>query len=194
MFRIVNLKKFLPGLVPFLLAFVLPLLAVYTWWGGFNPIHIEESFAGPYTYAYVESRGDYSKLPDKAVEAGNALRAAGIEPGRAITVLYSNPDLVDVGDRRARTGFLVEPGTRVPLPLELDSIPARPVLLARVQAGNMLAPGRAYAALDKYLQARGEGIRMPTVEIYQRSGSVLRMGELSVEMPLQGAAVHQPAP
>jgi len=177
----VNLKKFLP----FLLAFLLPLLAVYTWWGGFNPVQIEESVAGPYTYAYLESKGDYSKLPDKAVEARSELQSAGIKAGKPITVLYSNPDLVDVGDRRARTGFLVPPGSKAPLPLEVDTIAARPVLVVRVRAGSMLAPGRAYAALDEYLQARGNGIRMPTVEIYEASDSVLRMGQLSVEMDLQ---------
>jgi GyrI-like small molecule binding domain len=177
----VNLKKFLP----FLFAFVLPLLAVYTWWGGFNPVQIEESFAGPYTYAYLESIGDYSKLPDKTGEARAGLREAGIEAGKPITVLYSNPDLIDVGKRRARTGFLVPPGSKLPSPLEIDTIPARPVLVVRVRAGSMLAPGRAYAALDKYLQARGKGIRMPTVELYEASDSVLRMGQLSVEMELQ---------
>lgn len=176
-----NLKKFLP----FLLAFVLPLLAIYTWWGGFGSVQIEESVAGPYTYAYLESAGDYSKLPDKAVEARAALRAAGIEAGKSITVLYSNPDLVDVGERRARTGFLVPPGSKAPLPLEVDTIPARPVLVVSVRAGRMLAPGRAYAALDEYLQARGKGIRMPTVELYEVSDSVLRMGQLSVEMERQ---------
>lgn len=177
-----NQKKFLRSLVPFLFAFVLPLLAVYTWWGGFNPVQIEESVAGPYTYAYLESRGDYSKLPDKAVEASEALQGSGIKVGKPITVLYSNPDLVDVGERRARTGFLVPPGSKVPLPLEVDTIPARPILLVRVTAGSMLAPGRAYAALDRYLQARGQGIQMPTVEIYDASDSVMRMGQLSVEM------------
>jgi len=181
----VNLKKFLSGLLPFLLAFVMPLLVVYIWWGGFNPVQIEESVAGPYTYAYLESRGDYSKLPDKAVEAREVLRAAGIDVGKPITVLYSNPDLVDVGQRRARTGYLVAPGAKVPLPLEVDTIPARPVLLARVRAGSMLAPGRAYAALDAYLQASAEGIRMPTVEIYEISDSVLRMGQLTVEVELR---------
>jgi hypothetical protein len=175
----VNPKKFLP----FLLAFVLPLLAIYTWWGGFNPVEIEEAVAGPYTYAYLESSGDYSKLPDKTVEARAALRSAGIVPGQPITVLYSNPDLVAVGERRARTGFIVPPGSKPPLPLEVDTIPARPVLVVRVRAGSMLAPGRAYAALDGYLQARGKGIQMPTVEIYQASDSVWRMGLLSVEMP-----------
>ena len=172
-----NLKKFLPGLVPFLLAFVLPLLLIYTWWGGFNPVQIENATGGPYTYAYLESQGDYSKLPDKAVEAREILVAAGIEAGKPITVLYSNPDLVDVGQRRARTGYLVQPGARIPLPLEVDTIPARPV-----RAGSMLAPGRAYSALDSHLQAMGQGIRMPTVEIYDVAESVLRMGQLTVEV------------
>ncbi|OYY95909.1 MAG: hypothetical protein B7Y41_01090 [Hydrogenophilales bacterium 28-61-23] len=176
-----TLKKFLP----FLLAFVLPLLAVYAWWGGFNPVVIEESAAGPYSYAYVESKGDYSKLPDKAVEARAALRAAGIEAGNPITVLYSNPDLVDVGERHARTGFLIPRGSKVSFPLEVDTIPQRRVLVVRVRAGGMLAPGRAYAALDKYLQARGKGIQMPTVEIYQAADSSLSMGQLSVEMELK---------
>jgi hypothetical protein len=181
----VNLKNYLPSLGPFLLAFVLPLLLVFTWWGVFNPVQIEQSFAGPYTYAYLESRGDYSKLPDKSVEASKVLLADGIQAGLPITILYSNPDLVDVGNRRARTGFLVPPGSKVRLPLEIDTVPARPVLIARVQAGSMLAPSRVYAALGKYLQARGEGIRMPTVEIYRASESVMQMGYFSVEVPME---------
>lgn len=176
-----NYKKFLP----FLLAFVLPLLAIYTWWGGFNPVTIERAVGGPYTYAYLENTGDYSKLPNLVAQVRQELLAAKVAPGQPITVLYSNPDVVDVGERRARTGFLVAPGSRVSLPLMIDTVPARPVLVARIQAGNLLAPGRAYAALDQYLQARGQGIRMPTVEIYQSSDSVLHMGKLTVEMEIQ---------
>jgi hypothetical protein len=177
----VNLNKVLP----FLVAFVLPLLAIYTWWGGFNPVEIKEGVAGPYNYAYVESTGDYSKLPDKSVEVLNALRRAGIEIGSPITVLYSNPDLVDVGKRLARTGFLIAPGSKVSYPLVIDTIPERRVLVVQVRAGSMLAPGRAYAALDQYLQSHGKGIQMPTVEVYQAANSKLSMGQLSVEMELK---------
>jgi hypothetical protein len=174
----VALKKFLP----FLLAFVLPLVLIYVWWGGFNPVTITETTAGPYTYAYLEQLGDYSKLPELAMAARKELAAAKLIPGNPITVLYSNPDIVDVGKRRARTGFLVPPGSRVKPPLEIDTIPARNILAVRVQAGNLLAPSRVYLALDRYLQARGQGIRMPTVEFYEPSGSPLRMGWLTVEM------------
>lgn len=174
-----NYKKFLP----FLLAFVLPVVAIYAWWGGFSAVDIREGVRGPYTYAYLEHSGDYSKLPELAEEARALLK--GVAHGLPITVLYSNPDQVDVGQRRARTGYLVEPGVTVRAPLQIDNLPERPVLIARVHAGPLLAPSRAYPALDRYLQARGEGIRMPTVEIYEHSDTPLRMGLLTVEMPLQ---------
>jgi hypothetical protein len=172
----------LQRLIPFLVAFVLPLVLIYAWWGGFNPVRIQTEVRGPYVYAYLEKTGDYSKLPDRQVEARKALQAQGITPGHAITVLLSNPDRVNVNARQARTGFLVAADSQVREPLRLDRIPARSVLSVRVQAGILLAPSRAYAALDRHLQAQGKGIRMPTVEIYEASGSVYRMGVLTVEM------------
>ncbi len=174
-----NYKKFLP----FLLAFVLPVAAVYAWWGGFSPVDIREGMRGPYTYAYLEHSGDYSKLPEVAEEVRGLLKDGKVAYGLPISVLYSNPDLVDVGKRRSRTGFLVAVDARVRAPLQIDSVPPRPVLIAQVRAGNLLAPSRAYPALDRYLQAKGGGIRMPTVEIYEPSGSPFRMGLLTVEMP-----------
>ncbi len=176
-----NIKKFLP----FLLAFVLPLFVVFAWWGGFARVDISEGVRGPYTYAYLESIGDYSKVPDVTNEARGVLKDSKVEFGPPITLLYSNPDLVDVGKRVARTGYLVAPGVHVRAPLRIDTLPERPVLIARVQAGPLLAPSRAYAALDRYTQARGGGIRMPTVEFYVSSGTPLRMGVLTVEMPLR---------
>jgi len=175
----VTLRRF----VPFLVAFVLPIVAIYAWWGGFNTVHIETAVRGPYDYAYVEHTGDYSKLPDRQREARQALLAQGIEPGLGITVLYSNPDVVNVNERKARTGYLLPAGSHVQPPLQQDRIEARSVLVARVQAAAHLAPSRIYPALDKHQQAQGRGIRMPTVEIFEPSGSVLEMGMLTVEMP-----------
>jgi hypothetical protein len=169
-------------LAPFLLAFVLPLILIYAWWGGFNPVDIRETTGGPYTYAYIEHIGDYAKLPDKQVEARNALNAQKITPGLGVTVLYSNPDIVAKHARQARTGYLVAPGTQAAEPLRVDTIPARPVLRARVKAGVLLAPSRAYAALDGYLQELDRGIAMPTVEIYAPADTAYSMGTLTLEM------------
>lgn len=166
----------------FLLAFVLPLVSVFAWWGGFRTVNIESDLAGPYSYAYLEHTGDYSKLPDLAGKVSKELALQKIQAGLPITVLYSNPEVVQVNERKARTGYLVPVGAQVQPPLLYDNIHARPVLRARVQAASLLAPGMAYAALDKYQQARGRGIVMPTVEIYEPSGTPLKMGVLSVEM------------
>lgn len=171
-------KKYLP----FLLAFVLPLLGIYSWWGGFAPVEIGTETRGPYAYAYLEHTGDYAELTEHQAHVLHDLKKAGIEAGHAITVLYSNPDIVPRDQRRSRTGYLVSDQARPPAPLKLDRIEARPVLTARVRAAILLAPSRAYQALDEHLQARGRGIAMPTVEIYEAADSVWRMGQLTVEM------------
>ena len=174
------LKRFLP----FLLAFVLPLLLIYVWWGGFNGVSIQEAVRGPYTYVYQEHVGDYAKLTDVQMEVRKRLAMQNVPPGLAITVLESNPDLVSKAERRGRAGYLVPEGTQVAEPLKLATIPARPVLLAQVRAGILLAPSKAYLALDRYLRSQNMGMVMPTVEIYESSDSLWAMGLMSVEMSL----------
>ncbi len=169
--------------IPFLAAFVVPLLGVYAWWGGFNPVDIHEDVVrGPYRYAYLERSGDYSGLPEMQAEVARLLQAQGVAAGHVISVLYSNPGLVSVKERLARTGFLLAADSVVKEPLKVDVIAARPVLLVEVRAAVRLAPSRAYSALDAYLQARGRGIVMPTVEIYEAADQAFGMGRLTVEM------------
>ncbi|MBI5937815.1 MAG: GyrI-like domain-containing protein [Betaproteobacteria bacterium] len=168
--------------LPFLFAFVLPIVLVYAWWGGFNAVDIRTETRGPYTYAYIEYTGDYAKLPSKLEEVRRQLKAQGIEPGLPITVLYSDPAVVAKSERRARIGCLVPPGTAVKAPMRIDAISSRPVLVAEVRAGMLIAPSRAYQALGNHLAEQDKAIRMPTVELYAASDSVLEMGVLTVEM------------
>lgn len=175
-----SLRRF----VPFLVAFILPLVVVYAWWGGFSAVEIMPGqVRGPHFYAYLEHTGDYAKLPDLQAKVAKALAVASIPAGHGITVLYSNPDVVPVAERRARVGYLVAAGSRVPEPLQVDTLAARPVTLTRVRAAVLLAPSRAYQALDRYVQTQGKGISMPTVEIYEAAGGPFTMGVLTVEMP-----------
>lgn len=176
----------LKKLVPFLVAFVLPLLLIYAWWGGFASVQIGEERAGPYHYAYLEHTGDYAKLPDVTRQAHKELVGQKLAVGLPINVLYSNPDVVKREQRQARAGFLIAAGSTVAAPLKQDTIPARSVLVARIRAGQLLAPSRAYSALDGHMQAQGLGIAMPTVEIYEPAPSQFSMGEFRVEMELGG--------
>lgn len=168
----------------FALAFVLPIVLVFWWWGGFNRATVEETVLGPYHYVYAEHIGSYGKLPDIQIKVANALRAQGISPGVPITVLYDDPRVTPKREQRARVGYLLPSGVHVKAPLLVDDIPARPVLAARVQASLLLAPSIAYQALHNYLKPNGRDIRMPTVEIYVPGTSIREMGVLTVQMPV----------
>lgn len=165
-----------------LLAFVLPLVAIFAWWGGFNRVEIVEAERGPYRFAYLDHQGDYSKLPETQARVRALMDAQGLARGPSITVLLDDPRKVAPGQRRARTGYLVQPGVTVRVPLKLGEIPLRRVLVARVRAAALLAPSKAYQALHDHLAAQGGEIRMPTVEIYDSPAEIYRMGEMSVEM------------
>jgi DNA gyrase inhibitor GyrI len=165
-----------------LLAFVVPLLAVFWWWGGFNSVSITEAQRGPYRFAYLDHQGDYSKLPETEGRVRRALDEQGIRRGAAITVLLDDPRKVQRSELRAQTGYLVDPAAAVNPPLKVGVIPARPVLVAQVHAAALLAPSKAYQALYEYLKQRQLEIRMPTVEIYDSPAEVYKIGDLSVEM------------
>lgn len=174
-----NYKRYLP----FLFAFALPIALVYAWWGGFNPVAVRIETRGPYTYAYVEHKGDYALLAERLPEVRLALERSGIQPGASFALLYSHPEQVPRNERQARIGYLVPAGSHVDPPLKLDTLPARRVLVAEVRAVWLLAPSRAYQALHERLRAQGQDIRMPSVELYEASGNVWRPGRLIVEVP-----------
>ena len=160
----------------FLLAFVLPLLGIYGWVGGFTSARIEANqMRGPYHYAYLAHSGDYARLPQRQMEALRVLQAQGIAHGAAVTLMQDDPRTTPSGKLTARTGYLVAPGAVVREPLRLADAPARRVLVVWVRAHPRLAAGKVYAALLKYLDAHSIKLKLPTLEIYQDQ-------QLSVEM------------
>jgi DNA gyrase inhibitor GyrI len=168
--------------LPFLLAFVFPLVGVYWWWGGFNSAVIGKGESGPYFYAYLEHVGDLGKLPKTQGKVHALLKQAGVEPGETITLLLSDPRTTRKSDQRARTGYRVSVDVKLPAELSSEIIPRRKVLFASVHAGTMLAPGKAYQALHEHLQSQGRTLQMPALEIYRPSGTPAKVGELIVEV------------
>lgn len=166
----------------FLLAFVLPLLGVYWWWGGFNAATVAETESGPHFYAYLEHTGDLGKLPKTQAKVFALLEQAGIKPGDTITVLLTDPRKTAKTEQRARTGYRIPLDAKLPNTLMSEVIPRRRVLAAKVHAVTTLAPSKAYQALADYLEPMGSDISMPAVEIYRPSGTPARVGELTVEI------------
>lgn len=166
----------------FLLAFVVPLVAVFWWWGGFSTVEISEAEAGPYRFVYLEHEGDIADARKTQKKVYDALMQAGLEPGDNMIMLLTDPRTTPKAQQRALAGYTLALDAAVPKDLKEEIIPRRRVLMARVKAGILIAPSKAYKALYDHLKPAGQDIRMPTLEIYRAGESVARVGELTVEM------------
>jgi len=165
----------------FVLAFVLPIVAVFWWWGGFNSVGVTETVAGPYRYAYLDYEGPISNMRKSQNAVLNRFTEARVAAGDTISVILTDPR-ADNGKVRAQLGYILADDAPVPAGLKEGRIEQRPVYMARVQAAVLLAPSKAYQALDDRLEAHGKGIVMPTVELYHPAGQADRIGVFTLEM------------
>lgn len=165
----------------FLLAFVLPLLAVFVWWGGFASVVVTETEAGPYRYAYLDYEGDINNMRKAQRTVLRKFEAAGVTAGDTVSVILTDPRETR-GKVKAQLGYLLDEAAALPEGLQEGRIARRPVIQAEVQAAVLLAPSKAYQALSDSLEARGRALAMPTVELYRPSGSPGRMGTFTLEM------------
>lgn len=165
----------------FLLAFVLPLLGVFWWWGGFAPVSVSETEAGPYRYAYVEYDGALNNMRKTQRRALDEFNGAKIPAGDTITVLFTDPR-ASHGKVKAHVGYLLGESAAVPPNLKEGRIERRPVYQARVRAVVLLGPSKAYQALANALGKQGKTLTMPTVELYKPGGEADRIGSFTLEM------------
>ena len=165
----------------FVLAFILPLLAVFWWWGGFNAVSVTETEAGPYRYAYLDYEGPISNLRKTQRKALDEFNAAKVEAGDTINVILSDPRAAN-GKVSAQLGYTLADGAPVPQGLKEGRIERRPVYRAQVRAAVLLAPSKAYQALSDTLESRGQAIVMPTVELYRPAGQAGGIGTFTLEM------------
>lgn len=165
----------------FVLAFVVPILLVYGWWGGFRSASITQAEAGPYRYAYLDYEGPISAMRKTQKQALQAFVQSRVPEGDTLTVLLSDPRQGN-SKIRAQVGYTLTPTAPVPQGLKEGVIPRRPVLLVSVHAAILLAPSKAYQALYEYLQLQARDINMPTVEIYRPGAKVSEIGVFTLEM------------
>lgn len=166
----------------FLLAFVLPIVLVYGWWGGFRTASVSESQAGPYRYAYLDYEGPISGMRKTQRAVSQAFVKSQVPAGDTFTVVLTDPRSAG-GKVRAQVGYTLAEGAPLPQGLKAGNVASRPVLSVSVQAAILLAPSKAYQALHEHLQAQGQDIKMPTVEIYRPAAKVGQMGVFTLEMP-----------
>ena len=165
----------------FLLAFVVPIVLVYGWWGGFRSASVTQAEAGPYRYAYLDYEGPISAMRKTHKVVLQAFAKSRVREGDTLTVLLSDPRSNN-GKVRAQVGYILPQEAPIPPGLKEGVIVRRPVLLARVHAAILLAPSKAYQALHEYLQVQAQDINMPTVEIYRPGETVSEVGVFTLEM------------
>lgn len=172
------LKKQWPA---FVLAFIVPLLAVFWWWGGFSAVSVTETDAGPYRYAYLDYEGPISNMRKSQRAALDKFTAAKVEAGDTISVILTDPR-AGGGKVRAQLGYILADNAAIPDGLKAGRIERRPVYRAQVQAVVLLAPSKAYQAMSDALASRARVIAMPTVELYRPAGQANRIGVFTLEM------------
>ncbi len=165
----------------FVLAFVLPLVAVFWWWGGFSAVSVSETEAGPYRYAYLEYEGPISNIRKPQRTVLDKFTLAKVEAGDTINVILSDPRATH-GKVRAQVGYTLSETAAVPAGLTEGRIARRPVYAAEVHAVVLLAPSKTYQKLADTLEAQGKTLTMPTVELYRPAGQSNRVGHFTLEM------------
>jgi hypothetical protein len=165
----------------FVLAFIVPLLAVFWWWGGFNAVSVTETEAGPYRYAYLDYEGPISNMRKTQRKALDEFNAAGVAAGDTFSVILTDPRATN-GKVGAQLGYILADGAPLPAGLKEGRIERRPVYRAQVQAAVLLAPSKAYQALSDTLESRGQALAMPTVELYRPAGHAGGVGTFTLEM------------
>jgi hypothetical protein len=165
----------------FVLAFVLPLVAVFWWWGGFNAVSVSEIEAGPYRYAYLAYEGPISNIRKPQRTVLEKFKLARVEAGDTINVILSDPRATH-GKVRAQVGYTLSETAAMPPGLTEGRIARRPVYAAEVHAVVLLAPSKAYQKLADTLEAQGKTLAMPTVERYRPAGQSNRVGYFTLEM------------
>jgi len=166
------LKKQWPA---FVLAFVLPLLAVFWWWGGFNSVSVTETDAGPYRYAYLDYEGPISDMRKSQRTALDKFTVAKVAAGDTISVILSDPRAAN-GKVRAQLGYTL--ADAAPIPEGLQEGASNAAGLFRPGAGGGPAGAvQAYQALSTRWR-RADGPR------HARSNCIVRQGRQTGSAPL----------
>ncbi len=168
------LKSFFKNLA--ILVGVLVVLALINrrYLGGFNKVEVKEQMMGPYTIAYTEFVGDYSKVWPSMDKVYLALSGAGILSATGVGIYYDDPTVISWENLRSDVGAIVVGNeiTKVPQSAELKikNIGGKMSMVAEFPIKNsvsyMAGVIKVYPALKKYMIAKGYSSEVPVMELY----------------------------
>lgn len=162
----------------FLAAFLLPVLAIFWWWGAFTTPEVRKMSRAPVHYAYLVSAGDYSKVEERQREVRDLLKRQSIPDGTALTLIESDPRSTPGAARKARAAVAIGVEAQPAAPLLADTLPQREALVVSARGHPFFVYGKAYGALLDHLERHGMSLRLPVTE-------TTRDNTLTIEMALE---------
>jgi hypothetical protein len=161
-----------------LLAFLLPILAAFWWWGAFDRPEVQVSKREAVHYAYLVSQGDYSKVEDRQREVLDLLKRQNIQAGEPLTLIETDPRTTPGPQRKAQAGIAIPPEAQPQPPLLHAVLPERDALVVSASGHPFFVYGKAYGALIAYLGEHGQRLRLPIAETVKKN-------TLTIEMALE---------
>ena len=129
--------------------------------GYFSSPVVIEKLLGPYTYAYEEYIGDYSKTGPVFENVNLSLEHNGIHSHLGIGIYKDNPELVEANNRRSDLGFVIQEDEigKINSKLKLGKIESKKSILVEFPLKNFLsypfAAMKCYPILSAYLKNKG---------------------------------------
>lgn len=154
------------------------ILAAFTWlsyMGMFTKITVTEKELGPFTFAYVQHKGEYSKVgPDMNRVYVTLVNDYKITSVTGFAIYYDDPKSVQAADLRSDVGCLLEGTDRhkaglVAKKLSIKQIGKKRYASAEFPMKNNLSyalgPIKVYPALSAYIQEKKYPVGL-CIEVY----------------------------
>ncbi len=158
------MKKFFKWVLIVIAVLVLAGLAFMAYMGLLTAPKVSEMKMGPYLFVYEEFTGPYMDTGKVFEKVYAAVKADGIETKRGLGVYFDDPSKVAADKLRSQCGLVIEEENFAKFALIAGKyrskvIRASDSIVAEFPIRNALSyafgPMKAYPALEKYAQAKG---------------------------------------
>ncbi len=166
--------KFLKNFLIFVI--ILILLALVNRWylGGFTKLEAKEQPMGPYTIAYTNYVGVYSKIWPSMTKVYDILSGAGITSATGVGIYYDDPAVVSWANLRSDIGAVIasqDVGKLVSnKDIKITTIPPKTRIVVEFPLKNslsyMIGAMKVYPVIAKYMKEKWYTNEVPMVELY----------------------------
>jgi hypothetical protein len=160
-----------------------------------DAVKVVEAVTGPYTFAYREYTGDYSRTAPVFAELREALSREGISPGPSVGIYLDDPEKTPAAAQRCFCGAIVEAADQGKLEklrgrFKIEHIGRATRMVAECRFAGRSRAGessRYYAALNEYAGKKGYAT-LEAFELYgaDRTSYVMSAWELEYAYPPRG--------